>query len=84
MAESKLSCLRCQGVMETGFTLDHAHNDRRLVGSWMAGEPEFNVLGVLRTRKDNPAIDTVTYRCTACGYLESYARTTPALSSKGS
>jgi hypothetical protein len=74
MAESKLSCLRCQGVMETGFTLDHAHGGGSLVSQWMAGEPEFNMFGVLRM-KGRTIINTIAYRCTACGSLESYART---------
>jgi hypothetical protein len=83
MAESKLSCLRCQGVMETGFTVDTSTNGGRLVGSWMAGEPEYStffgkVLPVLAKMKGRAAIHTVTYRCTRCGYLESYARTTPS------
>ena len=80
MAESKLSCLRCQGAMETGFMVDNTYG-ARLVGSWMAGEPEFasffgRVVNALAKMKDRTPINTVTYRCTACGYLESYAPTT--------
>jgi hypothetical protein len=78
MAENNVSCLRCQGAMETGFTVDNGHG-ARFVGSWMAGEPEFSsffgrIVPVLAKMKGRVAINTVTYRCTACGYLESYAK----------
>lgn len=78
MLKSKLSCLRCQGTMETGFTVDNSYGTR-LVGSWMAGEPVFGTifgktLLSLARMKDRTAVNTTTYRCKACGYLESYAR----------
>ena len=63
---------------DTGFTLDTSTNGGRLVGSWMAGEPEYSsffgrVLPILAKMKGRTAITTVTYRCKACGYLESFA-----------
>jgi hypothetical protein len=77
MAERKLSCLRCQGDMETGFTVDNAYY-MRAVSSWMPGAPEFRTFFgkskiALTKMKDRTAISTTTYRCKACGYLESYA-----------
>lgn len=78
MTNSTLSCLRCQGSMEPGFTVDNTYGGR-LVSSWIAGEPVFGsifgkTLTGLARMKDRKAINTTTYRCTSCGYLESYAR----------
>jgi len=57
-----LSCPRCSGSMEPGYTLDEGYGTRT-VAKWVAGEPE-------RSKAQH---DVVTYRCRRCGYLESYA-----------
>jgi hypothetical protein len=78
MAHMQPICLRCQGAMETGFILDYTYGGR-VVSSWVEGEPAQStffgkkVVGMTKV-KDKRIIETATYRCTACGYLESYAR----------
>jgi hypothetical protein len=58
--------------MEIGFTTDFAYGSI-LQASWSPGEPVMRrfVGGVKFQKRDARPI--VTYRCTGCGYLESYA-----------
>jgi hypothetical protein len=64
-------CLRCKTAMERGFTMDKNYQ-QVLVARWVKGKPEASawtgtrVLGK-ETREE------MTFRCPACGYLESYA-----------
>jgi hypothetical protein len=77
MTESTI-CPKCRGAMEVGFILDNSYG-ARLVSSWVEGKPErskflgFQQPGSARVGKKR-TIETSTYRCTGCGYLESYAR----------
>ena len=57
--------------METGFIVDEGHGTRT-VARWYRGEPVRSMWVGLKVRKKE-AIDVSTYRCTRCGYLESYA-----------
>ena len=64
-------CPKCDGKMQQGFIVDTG--DGRSVSLWVEGPPEDSFwLGV-----KVPADKTVpigTFRCTSCGFLESYAR----------
>jgi len=66
-----LSCPRCSGSMEPGYTLDEGYGTRT-VAKWVAGEPERSIRTGLKLR-GKAQHDVVTYRCRRCGYLESYA-----------
>ena len=66
-----LTCPRCSGTMETGFTIDEGYGTRT-VAKWVAGEPEKSIWTGLKLR-GRDRLDVVTYRCRRCGYLESYA-----------
>ena len=57
--------------METGFIVDEGYGTRT-VSRWVRGEPQFGFFGNLKVRRKEGA-DIDTYRCTRCGYLESYA-----------
>ena len=57
--------------METGFIVDEGYGTRT-VSRWFRGEPQTGFFGTLKVRRKD-AIDVATYRCTRCGYLESYA-----------
>ncbi len=61
--------------MERGFLTDRGDYSAKLLGMWVEGEPEESFWeGGFKTKgKENIVIST-TYRCTACGYLESYAK----------
>jgi hypothetical protein len=58
--------------MEEGFVLDEGYG-YRYVARWVEGAPERNGWIGIRLRKRR-LIEAKTWRCTACGYLESYAR----------
>ena len=66
-----LSCPRCSGQMEAGFTVDEGHGTRS-VPKWVEGEPVKSIWTGLRLR-GREKFEVVTYRCRRCGYLESYA-----------
>jgi hypothetical protein len=58
--------------MEEGFVMDMTYGGQH-VSRWVAGKPESSFwTGTKISGKDHHKIQT--YRCTACGYLESYAR----------
>jgi len=67
-------CGKCAGKMEQGFVIDETYG-RQLQERWAEGKPEPHVwlgfdLGVkLKHKKPMPVS---TWRCTSCGYLESY------------
>ncbi len=58
--------------MDEGFILDHGHSTRH-VSAWIGGKPEPGFLwsGAKIAGKEQHAIQT--FRCAACGFLESYA-----------
>lgn len=70
-------CPKCSGEMEIGFLQDRGVTNvmrvpKFLPVAWIAGVPEFDWAGNVKY-KDRPSIPTETWRCTGCGYLESYA-----------
>jgi len=68
-----LACPKCGGAMEAGFILDKGIPTGSVSSSeWVDGTPEPSIwTGLkLRGRERHPV---TTYRCTACGFLESYA-----------
>ena len=61
-------CPRCSGKMEEGIMIEH-----RVPLRWISGKPERTLLGTVKAGgKQHRQIES--YRCTACGYLEAYAR----------
>lgn len=58
--------------MEQGFVLDNTHGGR-LVSHWARGVPSFSFWVGLKL-PDEKLVPIGTYRCSACGYLEQYAR----------
>lgn len=72
MAHPPLNCPKCGKEMQAGFVPDHSDAivlERR----WFEGKFETRWLGT-RLRSNKPSLPITTYRCSACGYLESYAR----------
>jgi hypothetical protein len=57
--------------MEVGYLLDRGHTNFQQL-TWIAGAPEFRGTGNVKY-EDKPRIQTDTWRCKSCGYLESYA-----------
>jgi len=67
-------CGKCAGKMEQGFVIDNTYG-ANLQERWTEGKPEpFVWLGMnlgikIEPKKLRPV---ATWRCTGCGYLESY------------
>ena len=69
-AHAGLQCPKCGGSMDRGFLIDRAHGHPG-IGTWVPGEPQAGWLGEL---KDNNMEQVTTFRCSKCGYLESYTK----------
>ena len=66
-----LNCPKCKGQMEEGFVVDYAGNFPQ-VSEWSAESPKMGWFGF---GVDVKGVRKITsYRCTSCGYLESYAK----------
>jgi hypothetical protein len=72
-AVPRKSCPKCQGAMEEGFIPDGIGSLRAAKPSeWYPGEWERSIwTGVKQIGRNH--FEVRTYRCTGCGYLESYA-----------
>lgn len=72
MANDEKICPKCNRAMEIGFVADVAYG-AVLQSNWSPGIPVRRrfVGGVKWRQQDSRPI--VTYRCSACGFLESYA-----------
>jgi hypothetical protein len=58
--------------MESGFVIDKTGSSLASAPEWAEGAPERSFwTGLKVAGRERHAV--VTYRCTACGYLESYA-----------
>ncbi len=68
-------CPKCNGAMVQGFTCGR-EGPNRVVSTWIEGVPE-EVGWLFQQVKKGPedkCIPVGTFRCSACGFLESYAR----------
>ena len=64
-------CPKCRHRMQQGFLRDHGHGTIHTV-AWVEGAPEKSFwTGTKTSGKDKFVLST--FRCTSCGYLESYA-----------
>jgi hypothetical protein len=69
MSGGEIACPKCKAAMQEGFPIDRGGPT---VGEWVEGPREYGWLGLRWMRKRRLPITT--YRCPACGYLESYAK----------
>jgi hypothetical protein len=72
MIAESLSCYRCQGTSTLGMLVDHdpPHQVRWFSGAARSGRARFFGEG----SGDRDRYRVVTYRCTRCGALESFAQ----------
>ena len=66
-----IRCAKCGGEMELGYVSDRNcgwHDPRK----WFPGVLQLGWLEGIQKNKAKP-LHVITYRCSACGYLESYA-----------
>lgn len=67
-----LSCPKCSAPMEQGFVMDQTYG-AQMVGHWAAGPPQKSFWQGTKS-PERESIPIGTFRCSACGYLESFAR----------
>ncbi len=71
MTEDERVCPKCNNAMEPGFVLDQTYG-ANTQSSWIEGTPERTFwTGVKLKGRERHMVTT--FRCTTCGYLESYA-----------
>jgi hypothetical protein len=66
-----LTCPKCAAAMEEGLILDHGAYNIGFRPQWVRGGVEFSLKTGLKT--SSGARGVATWRCTKCGFLESYA-----------
>lgn len=65
-------CSKCSSEMEEGFLLEKGDGGVLSSQTWVTGKPEKSALfGV--SLKGKAVYEVKTFRCMACGYLDSYA-----------
>jgi hypothetical protein len=78
-----IHCPKCGAPMEQGFVVDMGYGETRMankyVSRWAPGPPEKSFF--FGTRLPKGVLPVGTYRCSTCGYLESYAG--PEFAAKG-
>ena len=68
MAQGEVACPKCGHRMQEGFQLAKRGPS---VSEWVEGPPEYGWFGLRWFRRKRVRI--AAYRCSSCGYLESYA-----------
>lgn len=69
------SCPKCQGAMAEGFVTDKTYGAIG-VGEWVEGAPVKSIWQGLKLR-GKTKYNVQTWRCSRCGFLESYAPSSP-------
>jgi hypothetical protein len=64
-------CSKCNSDMEEGFLLEKGDGVLSSA-NWIAGKPEKSFFSGVKV-KGKVIYDIKTFRCIACGYLDSYA-----------
>jgi hypothetical protein len=67
-----MECPKCHGSMEEGFIKDEDYGNAR-IPKWVEGAPERSWLMGTKTH-GKTQLEIASYRCSQCGYLESYAK----------
>lgn len=73
MSAEKTRCPKCQGEMVQGFIVDWSQGGGRRISSWVEGAPEKSFWhGTSAPAEKHVPVGT--FRCSKCGFLESFAR----------
>ena len=65
-------CPKCGAAMAAGYLVDQGHANSRVVSGWVEGEPGKTSFFNLNV-DDRLQLEVRTFRCSRCGFLESYA-----------
>ncbi len=68
-----MQCPKCSGEMVQGFIFDRADGGVRRVIKWVEGAPQTAFWTVTKVPEEK-CVPVGTFRCSVCGFLESYAR----------
>ena len=71
MAQRNTVCPKCQAKMEAGLIPDEGYS-HTFMSKWVEGIPQKGFFFGLKL-KGRRQFAITAYRCTTCGYLESYA-----------
>ena len=72
MSAEPIRCPKCNGEMVRGFIFER-QGANRLVSTWVEGAPEKSFWQGTKVPAEK-CVPVGTFRCSACGFLESYAR----------
>jgi rubredoxin len=72
MAKSERRCPKCEAAMQEGFIPVCIGPPPAVASVWVVGPPEKGRLGGVKFDRRNQC-QIRSYRCSGCGYLESYA-----------
>ena len=78
MSAEAIRCPKCNGLMVQGWISDLIGDDRRRVSNWVEGAPSkpswfSRFFGTGVPAPAEKRIPVGTFRCSVCGFLESYA-----------
>ena len=73
MSVAMTGCPKCNGKMVQGFIVDHQGDLMSRVDNWVEGPAEKSYWFKTKVPTDK-CIPVGTFRCSSCGFLESYAR----------
>lgn len=68
-----IQCPKCNGQMVQGFIFDRADGGNRRVINWVEGAPEKSDIWTVTKVPEEKCVPVGTFRCSVCGFLESYA-----------
>ena len=74
MKAKTLSCPKCGAAMEAGIILEKDYATRDKASEWISTDAELKIdSGLFGGKAKGKTYPIATYRCTSCGFLESYA-----------
>lgn len=68
-------CLGCDGELEPGFMLDNGDHGTVAQAQWASGAPDPSKWKISVIGAGTRRLPVVTYRCSGCGRLASFAPT---------
>ncbi len=73
MSPTPETCPKCAHSMQQGFITDFGHSGV-LPSTWVPGSPQRSFWTGTKLPPREEWVPVAVFRCTGCGYLESYAR----------
>ena len=75
MSREAIRCPKCNGEMVQGFIIDFKGSEFSIVSNWVEGAPgKAKFFGTIVPAPAEKRIPVGTFRCSVCGFLESYAQ----------